>query len=87
MINVTKKSECCGCHACMNICPKGAIEMIKDNDGFKYPVINQKKCNHIRKTTYKKIRTTLFHPPLHGHRGTKNRSRIIFNNNRRYVRC
>ena len=38
------KSKCSGCSACMSICPKGAIEMVEDLDGFKYPVINQDKC-------------------------------------------
>lgn len=39
-----KKNQCTGCGACSNICPKGAIEMIEDECGFKYPVINQSKC-------------------------------------------
>lgn len=41
MIN---KSECCGCHACFNVCPTNAITMIDDENGFKYPVIDKKKC-------------------------------------------
>ena len=44
MINIEKKTDCCGCHACFNICPKDAIEMKEDEYGFKYPVINQEKC-------------------------------------------
>ena len=38
------KEECSGCTACMNICPKNAIEMIEDNEGFKYPKIDNDKC-------------------------------------------
>lgn len=38
------KSECCGCTACYNICPKHAIEMRTDKKGFKYPIINVNKC-------------------------------------------
>lgn len=44
MKNIIDNSKCCGCHACMNICPKKAIKMVEDNKGFKYPVIDQKKC-------------------------------------------
>ena len=44
MKQVLEKSRCTGCTTCMNICPKGAITMIEDSDGFKYPVIDQDKC-------------------------------------------
>ena len=35
---------CCGCTACFSICPKGAIKMKPDNEGFLYPVINKQLC-------------------------------------------
>lgn len=38
------KKECCGCGACMNICPKSAIKMQADEYGFIYPVIQQDLC-------------------------------------------
>lgn len=38
------KSECYGCGACMNACPKQAIEMKMDEEGFVYPVIDEKLC-------------------------------------------
>ena len=41
-----KKIECCGCEACVNICPKDAIRMIEDSYGFRYPLIEQNKCIH-----------------------------------------
>lgn len=44
MINIREKSKCCGCHACYNICPTGAISMQEDEKGFKYPLINEEKC-------------------------------------------
>lgn len=37
-------SNCCGCGACLNICPKGAISMKKDKAGFIYPCIDKDKC-------------------------------------------
>jgi coenzyme F420-reducing hydrogenase beta subunit len=39
-----KKEECCCCTACMSICPKQAITMIPDEEGFLYPSINQELC-------------------------------------------
>lgn len=39
-----KKEECCGCSACFSICPKQAITMKEDKEGFLYPVIDVKKC-------------------------------------------
>lgn len=44
MIDNLKKKDCCGCSACLNICPVNAIEMIEDKEGFKYPKINYDKC-------------------------------------------
>ena len=39
-----EKSLCCGCTACFSICPKSAIKMIEDNEGFDYPFIDEVKC-------------------------------------------
>lgn len=39
-----EKKDCCGCGACMNICPKTAICMEKDGYGFVYPRIDIEKC-------------------------------------------
>ena len=39
-----KKEDCCGCTACVNICPKSAIAMQPDGLGFLYPVIDETKC-------------------------------------------
>lgn len=38
------KKNCCGCTACESICPKQAITMITDENGFIYPNINREKC-------------------------------------------
>lgn len=38
------KKKCCGCGACMNVCPKNAISMQEDEYGFIYPQINQEIC-------------------------------------------
>lgn len=39
-----KKEDCCGCSACYAICPKSAITMQEDTEGFLYPKINVNIC-------------------------------------------
>lgn len=39
-----EKSLCCGCTACFAICPKSAITMVEDDEGFDYPIINEAQC-------------------------------------------
>jgi coenzyme F420-reducing hydrogenase beta subunit len=38
------REKCTGCSACVNICPQSCIQMIVDETGFLYPVIDSKKC-------------------------------------------
>ena len=40
-----RKEECCGCTACYAICPKEAISMVEDEEGFEYPKIDENKCS------------------------------------------
>ena len=44
MIELVNKEKCTGCSACYNICPKNAIKMKEDKEGFKYPIIDKEKC-------------------------------------------
>lgn len=44
MKKIIERNRCCGCHACFNICPKGAIIMEEDECGFKSPIIDKNKC-------------------------------------------
>lgn len=39
-----RKEECCGCTACYAICPKEAILMMEDEEGFEYPKINEENA-------------------------------------------
>lgn len=39
-----QKEECCGCTACYANCPKEAICMIQDEEGFDYPIIDKNVC-------------------------------------------
>lgn len=38
------ETECCGCTACYAACPRDAIMMVKDEEGFEYPRIQAEKC-------------------------------------------
>lgn len=44
MIEITEKTKCCGCTACYNVCPKRAITMEADEEGFLYPQVDRSKC-------------------------------------------
>ncbi len=44
-----REEECCGCTACYAACPKDAISMNEDEEGFLYPVIDERKCIYCYK--------------------------------------
>ena len=44
--NVVVSKKCCGCNACLNICPQNAISVKENEQGFLYPCIDKEKCTH-----------------------------------------
>lgn len=44
MIRISDKSLCCGCTACVSVCPASCIVMRRDREGFDYPVANPDRC-------------------------------------------
>lgn len=44
MINILRKEDCCGCNACGDVCPKGAISFRGDEEGFLYPLVDTSIC-------------------------------------------
>lgn len=44
MINITDKSKCVGCNACVQKCPKQCIAMHEDEEGFLYPIVDENLC-------------------------------------------
>lgn len=52
MIEITNKTDCCGCSACEQVCPKKCISLKSDNEGFWYPEIDKNicvECNRCQK--------------------------------------
>lgn len=43
-VNTTDKGKCCGCSACVVVCPQQCIAMVADQEGFNYPVIDEAQC-------------------------------------------
>lgn len=41
---INDKKKCTGCSSCFAICPKQAINMIQDNEGFLYPKVDSEIC-------------------------------------------
>ncbi len=44
MISISQKENCCGCEACVQICPKGCINFQQDSEGFYYPIVDTNYC-------------------------------------------
>ena len=44
MIKIKDKSQCCGCEACVQRCPRQCISLIEDREGFLYPKVDKKSC-------------------------------------------
>ena len=44
MIEIKDKSQCCGCNACVQRCPKQCIAMCEDEEGFLYPEVDEAIC-------------------------------------------
>lgn len=44
MIQIVDKADCCGCSACMAVCPKKCITLKEDEEGFLYPKVDRLLC-------------------------------------------
>lgn len=44
MIKVIDLRDCCGCSACVQICPKKCIAFNEDSYGFRYPIVDSGIC-------------------------------------------
>ena len=44
MIYIKDKHNCCGCAACVQACPKQCISFNEDEQGFRYPLVDESVC-------------------------------------------
>lgn len=44
MIKIADKGECCGCAACVQVCPQKCISFDEDEYGFRYPLVDKDIC-------------------------------------------
>lgn len=44
MIQIRKKENCCGCNACVQVCPVSCIQLYEDQEGFWYPRVKEESC-------------------------------------------
>lgn len=50
-MKLCEKEKCTGCMACYNACPKDAIKIVIDSEGFSRPEIDEKTCVDCGKCT------------------------------------
>ncbi|MBQ4406184.1 MAG: Coenzyme F420 hydrogenase/dehydrogenase, beta subunit C-terminal domain [Bacteroidales bacterium] len=43
-MKINNISNCTGCSVCYSVCPKSAILMVENNEGFLYPKVDDNKC-------------------------------------------
>ncbi len=48
---LAQHGHCTGCTACASICPKDAIAMVRDREGFAYPAVDLERCIHCGRCT------------------------------------
>ena len=46
-----KKETCCGCGACVAVCPRGCLAMVRDEEGFDYPQLDPARCTKCGQCT------------------------------------
>ena len=66
MIKIQKTTDCCGCSACAEICPKQCISLDVDYEGFWYPQINSSICIdcHLCESVCPVLNPGVEHKPL-----------------------
>lgn len=81
MVNFIEKYQCTGCTACASVCPKQCISMIKDDEGFNYPHIDESKCIqcNLCETVCPVIHKQVLHTDTKSHAAINNDEEIRLN--------
>jgi len=40
------RTHCTGCSACAAVCPRDAVSLVRDKEGFAFPAVDSEKCVH-----------------------------------------
>ena len=74
MFEPLSNSQCCGCQACVEVCPKKCLHLCEDNEGFMYPEIvsnsscvNCNLCNQVCPIKHNNGRSALFSEAYYGY--------------------
>jgi len=51
MAYIKNKKDCCGCSACVSVCPVGCITMVSDSEGFAYASADDSACINCQRCT------------------------------------
>lgn len=65
MSALCKIEQCTGCSACASVCPKSAIAMVSDDDGFLRPTVEEERCVDCKLCD--KVCPVLHQPTTSGH--------------------
>ena len=55
-MELPNRNMCCGCGACAQRCPQNCITMEEDDEGFRYPVIDEENvsaADFVRKLVHR----------------------------------
>lgn len=71
IVNICDYTNCTGCGACLNVCPKRCIEMKQTDEGFLYPSVNSNMCIEcgLCKITCPDNNSLFFNSPLDTYAG------------------
>lgn len=64
LISEKGSQVCCGCTACLSVCPKQCISMKQDKEGFLYPTVDENLCINCESC----VKTCPFHAPYDSHK-------------------
>ena len=75
MIILEDKKNCCGCGACVQVCPKHCVSLFEDDEGFLYPQTQVDICVncHLCEQVCPVLETRKGTAPLHTY-AVKNRN-------------
>lgn len=81
VFDLIKHDRCCGCLACKESCPVGAINKEQDKYGFLYPTIDKPKCLHCGKcvAACPALEEHIFNYPIKTYAAINKTGEVVYN--------